>query len=622
MIEEEVKESNDSVIEQLYVEIFKDKDTFVETMVENLKKVEEVETEMTGGVKRTLSEMDDCGLDEPEDLTLKILELLDKFEGESLVHSTKFFKLILKNGQPNLAIAHPRIQKKAGELSYAINLKGSSLKTDSAAFTNLDSEVMSGRGNTGPAFCTLVPIKDLEVTTRKRIFDKFNMEANEDTEDATEEPCASQDFPYTQSQTEETIMVCQVCRFATRDKSQLKDHMSTHRECDICYKFFASKDDLDHHMQDHMKVNCTECDKKVRRDEMLVHRMNHVKLKSFGRKVPTLKTIKPVTGYGMWQKEERTRIVQTNPEMTFNDVSSELGKRWKHVDDATKAIWKRQAMEFNEKLKANTTSTIEAPSEGTEAPSEHQGTSRALINLDAVDNLVVDDVLLDAADNLVVHDVLLDAVDDVLLEEQVEPSQPSIKKSKVIDKSNDCPLCDYESNCSREVAAHMKSKHKLMQTSILRCHKCALVFITENKLHDHMKSNHQENHMNISIDEDLQELMNISIDEDIQELMNVEELDELDMLSGAQDMENLVESPAGSAKKDVEVVLVKSKKLAWPAIIIGRENDVVEVKMIYDDKFKNVPERDIETFDVSKIGNTKNSRLKQAFAKAAELLKH
>ena len=114
----------------------------------------------------------------------------------------------------------------------------------------------------------------------------------------------------------------------------------------------------------------------------------------------------------------------------------------------------------------------------------------------------------------------------------------------------------------------MKSKHKLMQTSILRCHKCALVFITENKLHDHMKSNHQENHMNISIDEDLQELMNISIDEDIQELMNVEELDELDMLSGAQDMENLVESPAGSAKKDVEVALVKSKKLAWPAIII------------------------------------------------------
>ena len=39
MIEEEVKETGDSVIEQLFVEIFKDKESFVETMVENLKKI-------------------------------------------------------------------------------------------------------------------------------------------------------------------------------------------------------------------------------------------------------------------------------------------------------------------------------------------------------------------------------------------------------------------------------------------------------------------------------------------------------------------------------------------------------------------------------------------------------
>lgn len=43
MIEEEVKESGDSVIEQLFVEVFKDKDSFIEMMVGNLKKVEEVE---------------------------------------------------------------------------------------------------------------------------------------------------------------------------------------------------------------------------------------------------------------------------------------------------------------------------------------------------------------------------------------------------------------------------------------------------------------------------------------------------------------------------------------------------------------------------------------------------
>ena len=51
MIEEEVIESGDSLIKQLFVEVFKDKDTFVENMVDNLNKVNEVEIEMTGGVK-------------------------------------------------------------------------------------------------------------------------------------------------------------------------------------------------------------------------------------------------------------------------------------------------------------------------------------------------------------------------------------------------------------------------------------------------------------------------------------------------------------------------------------------------------------------------------------------
>ena len=63
------------------------------------------------------------------------------------------------------------------------------------------------------------------------------------------------------------------------------------------------------------------------------------------------------------------------------------------------------------------------------------------------------------------------------------------------------------------------------------------------------------------------------------------------------------------------------RKLAWPAIEIKRENDLVTVKMIYDDSMKIVYLNDIEPFDVRKITNTKNSRLKQAFAKADELSK-
>ena len=54
---------------------------------------------MTGGVKRTLDEMEDFGAEEPEDLNTKILDLLGKFEGKDLVFITKFFKVIYKNNE-------------------------------------------------------------------------------------------------------------------------------------------------------------------------------------------------------------------------------------------------------------------------------------------------------------------------------------------------------------------------------------------------------------------------------------------------------------------------------------------------------------------------------------------
>ena len=94
MIEEEVRETGDSVIEQLFVEIFKDKESFVETMVDNLKKIEEVELEMTGGVKRRIDDIEDFSADEPEDLNQKINDLLTKFDEKDLVFITKFFKVI------------------------------------------------------------------------------------------------------------------------------------------------------------------------------------------------------------------------------------------------------------------------------------------------------------------------------------------------------------------------------------------------------------------------------------------------------------------------------------------------------------------------------------------------
>ena len=63
------------------------------------------------------------------------------------------------------------------------------------------------------------------------------------------------------------------------------------------------------------------------------------------------------------------------------------------------------------------------------------------------------------------------------------------------------------------------------------------------------------------------------------------------------------------------------RKLAWPAIVVKREDSQIEVKMISDDTLKVVKENDIEPFNAEKITNTKNSKLKNAFAKALVMLK-
>ena len=603
MIEEEVRETGDSVIEQLFVEIFKDKESFVETMVDNLKKIEEVELEMTGGVKRRIDDIEDFSADEPEDLNQKINDLLTKFDEKDLVFITKFFKVIYKNNEQTLAISHPRIQKKAGILSYNLKFNGISLITDCAALTNLDSDIMSGRGNTGPAFCTLVPLKDMSEEVRQRVLDKFNMELIE-KEGPSEN---SQDFPFAQSQTEDTLMICQVCRFATRDKPELKDHMQLQFQCANCSQYYLTKEELQHHEQNHKKVKCDQCSQEVRKDEMLNHNMNHLKLKSFGKKVIKKKVVKPVTGYGLWQKDARKRIVEENPGMVYTEVSRELGKRWALVEKKEKDLLKKQAEEFNKTLKATQELVVEDNVEQTDIlASTSSNTAEASTSLETL--AVVEDILASVSNSSntsegpspvggeepilelesleeVVGDETNAAIDDLLYTtndnhldadqlmnisiHSIQSEETTIKRKKsVVEKSTNCPLCDFTSDKGEELASHMKSQHKLTQSIFKSCHVCKQIFLQDNKLKEHMELSHNETN----------------------------------------------EAPP-------EIVLVKMRKLAWPAIVLKREGDIVEVKMMANDSVEVVPIDDIEAFNVEKISNTKNSRLKNAFAKAVEFMK-
>ena len=437
----------------------------------------------------------------------------------------------------------------------------------------------------------------------------------------------SQDFPFAQSQTEDTIKICQVCRFTSREKPVLKDHMQTHFQCETCRLYYLTEAELEHHQQNHRRVKCDQCSEEVRKDELLNHKMNHLRLKSFGKKVVKKKVVKPVTGYGLWQKDARKKIVDENPGMIYTEVSRELGKRWALVGIDQKNLLKKQAEVFNEALKqannvgvvenneeplnilasniSEASTSLETPVEietlqeesdpvlETLAPSTLEASTSIetpveieslqeveevlgshsepmVVEIETLDEVVgndtntaIDDVLFSTNENHLDADLLMNISISSIMMESEEP--PVKRKKSMMEKSTNCPLCDFTSHTGEELASHVKRVHKFTQSTFKSCHVCRKIFLQENKLKEHMEAAHKE------------------------------------------------ASP--------EVVLVKLRKLSWPAIVVKREGDVVEVKMIADNSTKVVPISDIEVFHVDNIANTKNSRLKNAYARAVEMMK-
>ena len=424
---------------------------------------------------------------------------------------------------------------------------------------------MSGRGNTGPAFCTLVPLKDLSEEVTGKVLTTFNMEL---VENVAPPSSNSQDFPFTQSQSEDTLMVCQVCRFATRDKTELQEHLSEHHKCGTCGQFYGTQEELNHHVLNHEKIKCDQCNKLIRKDELLTHQMNHLKLKTFGKKIVKTKSVKPVTGYGLWQKEERKRILQAHPQMLYTDVGRELGRRWALIGAEEKTILKKQAEDFNKALKEKEMPEDDYLDPVPSTSGVGTGTNEFEINNDDIRVEIGDETSAAIDDELNASNQNYVNVDD-LLNLSIEDIQPARKRKKTVDVADtECSLCDFKAKTNQDLANHMKNHHAFTQQTIIQCDVCKQLFSQKSKLEKHVRENHE----------------------------------------AIEDQE-------------MEIVLVKQRTLAWPAVVVKRQHDVIELKMIADDSKKIVKQTDIIAFYVDRISNTKTPKLKQAFAKAVDLLK-
>ena len=71
----------------------------------------------------------------------------------------------------------------------------------------------------------------------------------------------------------------------------------------------------------------------------------------------------------------------------------------------------------------------------------------------------------------------------------------------------------------------------------------------------------------------------------------------------------------------VKIVLVKCKTLSWPCKVLNQEGDIMEVMNLKNDSVMTVLTDSVEKFDVQKLGETKNWKLRAAFAKAMTMMK-
>ncbi|XP_030752668.1 protein polybromo-1 isoform X2 [Sitophilus oryzae] len=89
------------------------------------------------------------------------------------------------------------------------------------------------------------------------------------------------------------------------------------------------------------------------------------------KKKPTKNKV--VTGYILYSRDVRKRVVQNNPESTFGDISRIVGSEWKSLGTTDKQMWEERASKLNEETKAQLLAEQEqCPSPAPAPPPENQ----------------------------------------------------------------------------------------------------------------------------------------------------------------------------------------------------------------------------------------------------------
>ena len=352
LIEEEVEELGDKDVEKRFVEVYKDRATFIDNLLWCLEKTDRL---VENHVNRRRANHESLDLDVApvpyvHDPEATLASVLDLFIGKSIVETTNVVKgFTKKNGEQLIAVAHTKLKKTNPELAKQvkeIKEQVPDIKSGVNTFTKAKAERHIGASNTESKTSIEFPFAILTEEMLARVRNMFDMPTSQqiqsDADSEDDEISQSQDYPgLYQSKGRDTMKFCNLCDFTTRNPTEMEDHARNHPECCFCKKRMKNNEHLENHMKDHETIKCIVCSKDISKEDYNNHRVmheNHQKqMKALDKgKVVKTKSKSKTTGYNVYVKEKFKDIAAQHKDLTNAEIMKKVGSSWKEMTKADK----------------------------------------------------------------------------------------------------------------------------------------------------------------------------------------------------------------------------------------------------------------------------------------------
>ena len=384
LIEEAVENENDAATDELFVEVFKDRATFLKNVVDSLDRTDEVMENLVKKSSRKDKDVETLGRPSHEynEILNKVLDMTENMTEIERTNYVRTFKM-KGNKKPVVAVAHTKVKEINPKLSSMLKelLKDEQVKEKRGdipmvtsginSFSKPNALLQKGKSQNESKTSIEFPITHLSDVTKVRIQNFFNLQSLENDEDINinendDEIGRSQDYPaLIQSTGKDTLKSCDLCHFTSRSKTEFEEHVKNeHPKCQMCKINLKDNEVLNDHMEYHKTNICAKCEKDVPFTELKKHEEIHAKYASFGQGLKKGKVGKKnggkTNGWCVFLKEnyndEATKLKKDftpGVEINHGDVSKSLAAKWSSMSKTQKKVCTDKAKEMNDMIEVN-----------------------------------------------------------------------------------------------------------------------------------------------------------------------------------------------------------------------------------------------------------------------------